>query len=205
MKETNALLATALSLQPRSAVGAGRSWDDTVAEVARDIAYRIPVMFDIEKAEISYPVTYTESMNTVLVQELLRFNRLLLVVNKTLAEVKLAIGGIVVLSTELERLGDSMTNGAVPSLWSAVSYPSLKPLGSWVNDLLARLSFLRTWIDKGPPSVYWLSGFFFTQSFLTGTRQNYARKYALPIDTLEFDFRVLPPGQYLLLPRNLVH
>jgi dynein heavy chain len=85
-----------------------------------------------------------------------------------------------------------MFNGTIPDIWAAVAYPSLKPLGAWVNDLLARLKFLQTWLDQGPPAVFWLSGFFFTQSFLTGVRQNYARRHHMAIDKLSYDFVVVP-------------
>jgi dynein heavy chain len=60
-----------------------------------------------------------------------------------------------------------------------------------VFDIVDRLSFFDTWIQDGAPKVYWISGFFFTQSFLTGVMQNYARKFSVPIDTVGFEFEVL--------------
>ena len=46
------------------------------------------------------------------------------------------------MSEELEKVYTSFINNQVPQLWANAAYPSLKPLGSWVKDLVLRLHFI---------------------------------------------------------------
>ena len=130
-------------------------------------------------------------MNTVLVQEVIRYNRLLKIMKESLVNVKKALKGQIVMSDEMEKLANSLHDNQVPTLWADKGFLSLKPLSSWTSDLVARILFLQKWIDQGTPNIFWISGFFFPQAFLTGTLQNYARKHIIAIDKLTFEYRIL--------------
>lgn len=163
---------------------------DPVLNLCLDIEKRLPEEFDENFAVEKYPVEYTNSMNTVLCQELSRFNGLLAFIKISLNDIRRAISGQIAMIPELEKIHKSMSLGKLPAAWAQKSYPSLKPLGSYINDFLIRLGFFRRWLDEGEPDVYWMSGFYFTQSFLTGVLQNHSRKNNLQIDSLHMKFDV---------------
>jgi dynein heavy chain len=190
MNETNALFNSILLTLPRQASGEGKGPDDIIDELCESILSEVADVFNLEEIAKAYPVLYEESMNTVLGQECVRFNRLIVVVRSTLAAIRKAIVGLVVMSEDLEGIYNAMLIGQIPGKWAKSSYPSLKPLGGYVRDLVARLNFLHSWIDNGKPASFWLSGFYFTQAFLTGVRQNYARQKGIAIDRLVFDFEM---------------
>jgi len=127
-------------------------------------------------------------MNTVLVQEITRFNKLIKVIKTSLVDIQKALKGLLLMSFELERVFNSIFNAKTPAMWLAASYPSLKPLGVYTNNLLDRLTFFQTWVESGIPVRFWISGIYFTQAFTTGAAQNFARKFTLAIDTLTYTF-----------------
>ncbi|KAI5095774.1 dynein heavy chain 12, axonemal isoform X1 [Silurus meridionalis] len=193
LQQTKLLFDSLILTQGGGSNGGGSSAsDNNLLDIASDILSKLPENFNIEAALEKFPVRYEESMNTVLVQEMERYNNLCKTISVSLQNLLKAIKGLVVMDAELEAIANSLLLGKVPEKWAKRSYSSLKPLGSYITDLLARLKFLQNWYDTTKPHVFWLSGFFFTQAFLTGAMQNYARKYSIPIDLLVFDYEVMP-------------
>eukprot|EP00746_Dinoflagellata_sp_MGD_P128313 gnl/MRDRNA2_/MRDRNA2_62704_c0_seq1.p1 gnl/MRDRNA2_/MRDRNA2_62704_c0~~gnl/MRDRNA2_/MRDRNA2_62704_c0_seq1.p1 ORF type:complete len:2643 (+),score=576.00 gnl/MRDRNA2_/MRDRNA2_62704_c0_seq1:1172-7930(+) len=186
--ETYTMMGELLLTVGASTGGGGSSPDEVVGEVAADVLNRVPPPWNVPKVQEKYPTMYEESMNTVIIQELNRFNKLIAICHSSLKDMRKAIKGLLLMSAELEAAFNSIFDGKTPAMWLAKSYPSLKPLGSYVNDLVERLKFFQKWIDHGAPVLYWFSGIFFTQAFTTGASQNFARRYQIPIDHLAFDF-----------------
>jgi len=189
---TTSLFRTILELLPREASGGGKSREDLIYEQAESILKKVPPAFDIEGIRKKFPLRWDESMNTVLAQEAIRYNRLISVMRDSLDQVMKALKGYVVMSTELEDMANSLFDNLVPVMWETVGFNSLMPLASWTIDLTSRCKFFHDWITSGhTPHVFWISGFFFPQAFLTGAKQNYARKYTKAIDGVSFSFKIL--------------
>jgi len=187
---TRELLETILNIQPRSVSGGGKTREQIILELVAFLEANTPKLFNLPEVQKQYQIQYTESMNTVLIQELIRYNKLIAVMGESMRQIKKALRGEEVMSEELERMEKSLFNNMVPDNWSEKGFLSLKPLNSWIKDLNDRVDFLNKWIANGTPSVFWISGFFFPQAFLTGTLQNYARRHQIAIDKLSFQFLI---------------
>ena len=106
-----------------------------------------------------------DSIATVLLQEIERFNILIDKIATTLTLLQKAIAGEIIMSIELDKMYSSLLLNKVPKIWSTISYSSLKNLTNWYHDLHLRIKFLIQWIIKGPPTSYWLSTFLSTRFF----------------------------------------
>lgn len=124
-----------------------------MTELAADYEKRLPENIDKStgKKEL-FKVNEAgnlESLSTVLIQEIERFNRLLSVMRESLADLQRAIKGEIAMSGELDSMYTSIINGQVPLNWEKKAYPSLKPLASWFRDLLQRVEVINEWLSTG--------------------------------------------------------
>lgn len=189
-QSSRTILELTLSVQARGSSGAGKSREEVIDEIAKELQGKTPPAYPYDEIIEQYPTMYNESMNTVLAQEVIRYNALLVVMARMLRDVQRALKGEVVMSEDLDALAGSLFNNQVPDAFAKVGPLSLKPLSSWTTDLNERIAFLSKWIKDGMPPAYWISGFFFPQAFFTGAMQNYARKHVVAIDELSFNYKV---------------
>jgi dynein heavy chain len=112
--ESYYLFTTVLSLQPREQTkGGGMSREDVIEKSCNHIQSVLPPLFDVELVLRKYPTMYSESMNTVLTQECIRYNTLLNILKISLRDSLKALKGLVVMSNDLEMLCTSVFNNQV--------------------------------------------------------------------------------------------
>lgn len=102
-----------------------------------------------------------------------------------------ALKGLTVLSSDLDAMYTSFLTDQVPSIWSMVAYTSLKPLGAWYRDLIQRVAFIRSWVQRGEPCTFWIGGFYNPSAFMTGVYQAFARSEGVSVDKLGFQYNVI--------------
>ncbi|OQR95645.1 dynein heavy chain, partial [Thraustotheca clavata] len=184
----------------------GTSTASSAMAIAQSLSARLPEgfnLFDLNDQaqpllEQSHP---TGPYVVVALQECTRMNTLLDVLRRSLNELTKGLSGLLNMSETMEELLEALTLHQVPGRnplhscsWERFAYPSRKPLMSWYNDLLDRVTFLSHWVLELswdlPPSM-WLSGLFNPASFLTAIKQVTARASQLPLDNMTIETHIL--------------
>ena len=176
-----------------AAGGGGQSAEERrLIDICTSSLQRIRKPYDIEAIEQRCPITTGQFENIVLIQELRRVNDMLAYIRRTLHALTLALRGEVVLTSELDSIAKDILAGQPPAAWLKVSYPTTKPYGSFITDLVKRLEVFDKWAEtRAPEPVCWLGGLFFPHSFITGVLQRHCRNNpGLTIDKLTWDNRI---------------
>lgn len=186
VKEVKALFSTLGETQPKGGGGGGdgMSREDTVLEKAQDILARMPEFYIEEeyKVKINKLGGLQVPLNIFLYQEIQRLQNVMAKVSFMLKQLKLAIHGEVVMTEELQTCLDAIYSASVPKMWlftvagDEFSW-NVPSLGPWVSSLMQRDDQDRTWLEKGRPPIFWLTGFFNPQGFLTAMKQEVCRKH----------------------------
>lgn len=66
-----------ISMQPRTSSGKGKTREEVIGEQAKYLQEKTRPVFNLEMVGKKFPVSYLESMNTVIFQECVRYNGLL--------------------------------------------------------------------------------------------------------------------------------
>lgn len=166
------ILDTILSVQPKEGGSqGGETRESIVYSLAEDMLEKLPKQYNqFEVKEALHRMGALLPMNIFLRQEIDRIQKVIKTVQSTLCDLKLAIDGTIVMSQGLRTSLDAMYDARIPECWLKVSWESAT-LGFWYTELLERDHQFRNWCHNGKPNVFWMTGFFNPQGFLTAMRQ----------------------------------
>ncbi|TYZ65632.1 hypothetical protein PybrP1_006817 [[Pythium] brassicae (nom. inval.)] len=192
--QSESLFRTLMELQPRDAAAGDAALSPTeLARAALDLVLARVGEKKFECDDVARSLEEMGPYQNVFLQECETMNGLLAEIARSLTELQLGFAGELTMSDAMEAVQESLFLDRVPKSWEKLAFPSLRPLGSWLTNLEARLQQLDEWTQNPAeiPRVTWLAGLVNPQSFLTAIMQVTAQKNQWELDKLVVQTDVL--------------
>lgn len=155
--------------------GGGIDKDEQIKTIANDILEKtIPPSFDEFNIRKGFNNAPTPTQ-TVLLQELERFNILIKTMKSSIIELKRALNGEIGMNADLDSLANSFFNGFLPPGWASKAPPTEKNLVNWIKHFTERNQQYKDWVEIEEPKVIWLSGLHIPESYTTALIQTTCR------------------------------
>ena len=136
-KQADELFRNVAELQPRGGGGAGgMTMQDKVKRLLDDILDKLPEQFSL--FEIEERIDERTPYTSVFLQEVDRMSQLIYEMRRSLVELDKGLKGDLSMTEAMEGLMDAIYDDKVPDGWNRLGWPSLRPLASWLLDMLAR-------------------------------------------------------------------
>jgi len=182
------MFRTLVELQPRAVASADEgtmSPTDVAAAKLDDVMDRFAEKkFDVD--DLASSLDEKGPYQNVFLQEMEVMNRLLAEIVRSLKELSLGFKGELTMSDAMEAIVTALYMDQIPSPWSKVSWPSRRPLSTWLVNFASRLQQLEDWSNNPTelPKCTCLSYLVNPQSFLTAVNQVAAQKNQRELDKL---------------------
>lgn len=166
--------------------------DENVKRICDDILKRLQMV-----GELKAPPPNKNPFSVMLKREIRRFNELLELIKQSLKDLKRSINGMTIPGKHYNTIMMEIANNKVPTIWHKRSYLTMKPLSSYINDLLRRIDFFQGWSRMGAPNSFWFSAFYFPHALITTIKLCFCKHSAVDFDDVDITVDVIQfePGQ----------
>ena len=178
--QCNILFKTLLELQPRDSSSGGEDIGQMKLDKTKEVMNKVEEQVQLDQNKINIddvnskiPEDEKGPYQNVFLQECELINALIYEIQRSLGDLDMAFKGLLTMTDRMESLMESMFLDNVPPTWRALAFPSIRGLGSWLDNLSARLLQLNAWKEDpvNIPKVVYLNRLFNPQSFLTAIKQ----------------------------------
>ncbi len=160
----------------------GMSRDEKIGQVAKDVSSKLKQpLYELTKIREKL-LGATSPTQAVLMQELERFNILTAFIDTSLKDLIKALKGEIAMSSDLDDLSNYLFVGFLPKSWRELTPQTEKSLASWMQFYSLRVDLFNNWVEKGEPTVMWLSGLHVPESYLSAHVQIACRAKGWALD-----------------------